>query len=55
MQEWKGSAQLSGRNVQISEVVAGNRKSHSFAFIRVFVIAITGQALVEAAEGRRYA
>jgi hypothetical protein len=55
MQEWKGSAQLSGRNVQISEVVAGNRKGHNLAFILVFVIAITGQALVEAAEGRRYA
>ena len=53
MQEWHGSAQLSGRNVQINEVLAGNLKGHYLAFILVFVIAITGHALVEAAEGRR--
>ncbi len=53
MQEWHGSAQLSGRNVQMNEVLAGNLKGHYLAFILVCVIAITGQALLEAAEGRR--
>ncbi len=36
MQEWNGSAQLSGRNVQIVEVVSGNRKGHSPAFLCSF-------------------
>ena len=37
MQEWNGSAQLSGRNVQIVEVVSGNREGHCPAFLYSYV------------------
>jgi hypothetical protein len=37
MQEWNGSAQLSGRNVHIVEVVSGNRKGRCPAFLYSYV------------------
>ena len=33
MQEWNGTAQLSGRNIQIVEVVSGYCKGHCHAFL----------------------
>ena len=48
MQEWNGSAQLSGRNVQIVAVVSGNREGHCPAFLYSYNFAITGQVLEEA-------